>query len=173
MMFRDVSLIRRQRNQWHRPIILGLIVLVFVFAGTAIYYHSRISSLEKELETLQNRFPGSGIVVGAVDMQKIMEESPRARYYQEKLDQKGLEIEEEFEAKAQELEDEDMLHEYQQEAYDLYWEAREGLETQLNEEINQALLEVAEEMGLDLVIARQGIHLGGTDITREVMEKLE
>ncbi len=173
MMFRDVSLIKRQRSQWHRPIILGLIALVFIFAGTAIYYHSRIASLEEEVEALQNRLSGVGVEVGAVDMQRIMEESPRARYYQDKLDQRGLEIEEEFEARAQELEDEDSLHDYQQEAYDLYWKVREELEAQLNEEINQALLEVAEEMGLELVIARQGIHLGGRDITQEVMEKLE
>ncbi len=172
MMFKDVSLIRRQRSQWHRPVILGLIVLVFIFAGTAIYYHSRISALEEELGNLQNSFPGTGSGVGAVDMQRIMEESPRARYYQEKLDERGLEIEEEFEARAQEL-DEEEIHEYQQEAYDLYWEAREELEAQLNEEITKALEEVAEELGLSLVIARQGIHLGGKDITQEVMEKLE
>ncbi len=169
MMFREMSLIRRERSKWHRPIILGLIVLIFVFAGTAIYYHSRIAALEQEIEQMS----GGGIQVGAVDMQRILEESPRARYFQDRLDEKGLEIEEEFETRAKELEDEDKLHEFQQEAYDQYLEAREELEGQLNEEINQALLEVAEEMGLNLVIARQGIHLGGTDITDEVMKKLE
>lgn len=171
MMFKDMSMVRREKSRTSRALIITLVILIFVFTGFALYFQSRIAALQEELDQIQ---PGSGVgmSVGAVDFQRIIEESPRAREYQERLDQKGLEIEQEFETRAQDM-DEDEVHEYQQEAYDQYWEIREQLEAELNEEINEALVGVAEEMGLDIIMASQGLHLGGEDVTEQVLQRLQ
>ena len=171
-----MMMLRRERYRWHRPLIVAITVLSILLLASFFYYQNRINSLEEEMaglrQEMKQEIENASREVGKIDLQQIIAASPRAQGLQEELDRRGMEIEEEFQAQAEDLSPEER-QQLQQEAYDRYLEAKEELEADLTREIEEILQEIAEEKGLDLIIARQGIHLGGQDITPEVLERME
>ena len=110
--------------------------------------------------------------LGVLDMERVIEEAPRARHYQEQLDEAGQEIEERYDEGMSEMSTEERMVR-QEEAYQEYTEVRNELEDRLNREIERAVSDVAEEKGLDIVFYNKAVSFGGQDITDLVIEKLE
>ncbi len=110
--------------------------------------------------------------LGVVDLDRVLEESPRALYYQEQLDEAGREIEERYAIDSGDVSQEERLS-LQEQAYEEYQSVKEELEDRLNEEIEQAVAEVAEEENLDIIFYRKAVSFGGQDITEQVVEKLQ
>ncbi len=110
--------------------------------------------------------------LGVVDLDRVLEEAPRAIYFQEKLDETGKEIEERYQIDSDDISTEERLS-LQEQAYQEYQSIKEELEDRLNNEIDQAVKEVAEEEKLDIIFYQKAVSFGGRDITEQVVEKLQ
>jgi len=110
--------------------------------------------------------------LGVVDLDRVLEEAPRAIYFQEKLDEAGREIEERYQVDSDDISTEERLS-LQDQAYQEYQSIKEDLEDRLNNEIDRAVKEVAEEEKLDIIFYQKAVSFGGRDITEQVVEKLQ
>jgi len=54
-----------------------------------------------------------------------------------------------------------------------YLDNRQRLENSLNNELYEAIREVAEEEGISIVLYRESVYFGGEDITGRVIKKLD
>lgn len=110
--------------------------------------------------------------LGVVDLDRVLEEAPRAIYYQDKLDEEGREIEDRYQVDSDDISNEERLA-LQEQAYQEYQAVKDELEEKLNNEIEQAVKEVAEQENLDIIFYKQAVSFGGQDITEQVVEKLQ
>jgi len=110
--------------------------------------------------------------LGVVNLDRVLEEAPRAIYYQDSLDEAGREIEERYQVDSDDISTEERLA-LQEQAYQEYQAVKDELEDKLNNEIEQAVKEVAEEEKLDIIFYKQAVSFGGQDITEQVVEKLQ
>lgn len=108
---------------------------------------------------------------GVLDIQKVIDGAPLAREYQEQLDRRGKEIEDEFLKDSQDLSEEEKMAR-QQEAYQKYVGIKQEMEEKLNEKIEEAVRNVAEEKNLTAVLYKQAVRYGGVDVTQAVIEEL-
>ncbi len=110
--------------------------------------------------------------LGVVDLDRVLEEAPRAIYYQDKLDEEGREIEDRYQVDSDDISNEERLA-LQEQAYQEYQAVKDELEEKLNNEIEQAVKEVAEQENLDIIFYKQAVSFGGQDITEQVVERLQ
>lgn len=129
--------------------VLFLVILIFILAACAA--------------------PGQKI--GVIDVTKVLEESQRAREYQNQLDARKSEVQKRLESEMGNLKEEERVAEFQKAYQELDRLGRE-LGQQLHLEIEQAVQKVAEEEQLDIVINNKAVLYGGEDITDEVIEEL-
>ncbi len=110
--------------------------------------------------------------LGVVDLDRVLEEAPRAIYYQDKLDEEGREIEDRYQVDSDDISNEERLA-LQEQAYQEYQAVKDELEEKLNNEIERAVKEVAEQENLDIIFYKQAVSFGGQDITEQVVERLQ
>lgn len=111
--------------------------------------------------------------IGKIDLNRVIQESPKAQQYQQQLDERGAEIQNKYKAISDEnLSDEEKL-EMQKEAAQEFVQAKKELEDQLNAEIEKAIKEVSDEKNLSIVLIKQTVQHGGVDITQEVINLLK
>ncbi len=154
-----------------QTISIGIVVILIILIGVLGYvYSSRLAKLEATLADVREQIDHNAI--GVLDIQRVIEESPRALDFQERLDKIGEEIDLEFLEKSKDL-DEMSKQVFQQQAYSVYIQAKQQLEAELDNEIERALQAVLGEENMGIILYKQGLRLGGTDITDSVIGKLQ
>lgn len=111
--------------------------------------------------------------IGKIDLNRVIQESPKAQQYQQQLDERGAEIQDKYKAISdEELSDEEKL-EMQKEAAQEFVQAKKELEDQLNAEIEKAIKQISDEKNLSIVLVKQTVQYGGIDVTQEVINLLK
>ncbi len=114
-------------------------------------------------------FAASPSGVGVVTWQVLMVQHPDMQIIKAAMDNEIEVAKREFEAKAKGLSQEEQQKVYMQYQERLSERERKLMEP-LFEKINNAIKKVADAKGLSIVVDRQGVLYGGTDITDEVMK---
>lgn len=124
--------------------------------------------------------------IGYVDVQRVFKEFEATAKAQEELAKEEEEFKQEFEERRKKLEEaeeegktEEELEELQKELEEelspkreRLLELNERLTTELQKEILGAVEKVAKKVGIDVVVDKQVIIVGGTDLTDFVINEL-
>lgn len=114
----------------------------------------------------------SNQAVGILDMNKVMTESPKAKQLQEQFNAKGKELSDTLEKDKTSLSAEE-FQKRQQSAYGELEKVKQDLEGQIDNSIKQALDQVVKEKKLGVVLYKESVAQGGTDITDDVIKKMQ
>jgi len=108
--------------------------------------------------------------IGLIDVNTIVAKSAKAKQYQEQLSTKGKELTERLQnSKLTGAEKE----KEQQQAYNEFLQAKQDLETKLDQNIKSAVETVAKEKGLEAVLYKKDVRYGGIDVTEDVINKMK
>ncbi len=107
--------------------------------------------------------------LGIMDMERVLNESQRAKQLQEELLEIGNNLEEKYNKQDKDQNEEEELDKLYQE----YLDNKQRLETDFNSEITSILEEVSSEKKLEIVLYEDGVYYGGIDITDEVIRILD
>ena len=115
--------------------------------------------------------PQSGLQsssIGIIDVNRIMSESSKVKALQEQLNQIGKSYTAQLEAEKPNLSAEEFKKK-QETAYQQFLGKKQELEKQIDQSIKQALEEVAKIKQISVVLYKNSVAFGGTDITSEVI----
>lgn len=110
--------------------------------------------------------------VGIVDSRRILTESVLALSFQRQLDEQEKAMAADLQLLGGQLSAQDFEARRQTHLRDL-GEMKRDLEQRLNQRIRQEVAEVARRKRLRAVLVKDGTHLGGIDITDEVIDRLK
>ncbi|HWR56404.1 MAG: OmpH family outer membrane protein [Bacillota bacterium] len=110
--------------------------------------------------------------VGVLDINKVMSESPKVKEYQEQLNQKGQELTKQLDTEKPNITAE-QFQTKQEAAYKDFLQMKQELETKIDDSVKQATEQVAKEKKLGTIIYKNGVAYGGTDVTQDVMNKMQ
>ena len=110
--------------------------------------------------------------VGVVDVSKVMTDSPKVKQFQDDFNVKGKEVIDNLEKEKATLSPED-FQKRQQVVYGDFMKVKQEMETQVQGVVKQAVEEISKEKKLGVVLYKEGVAQGGTDITEEVIKKLQ
>ena len=116
------------------------------------------------------RAAGENVVIGRLNGARVGQEFPAIKAAWESIAKKKAELEEELNAKAagkDEAERTSLLEQYNKQYNDY---ARSVLEP-AQKSLEDAIAAVAKEKGVTVVIDDSVVHLGGIDITEDVLKK--
>jgi outer membrane protein len=116
--------------------------------------------------------PAPNGLIGVIDVNKIMAESPQVQAYQDKLTQKGQELTTQLNAEKPNLSEQEYKQK-QDAAYKVFLQLKKDLEGQIDSSITTAIEQVAKEKGLSTVVYKNSVAFGGMDITKDVMNKMK
>lgn len=139
-----------------KKVSLCLMMIVMLMFGTNVV-----------LAAPQNGLQSSSI--GIIDVNRIMSESPKVRAAQEELNQLGQSYTAQLEAEKPKLSPEEFKKK-QEIAYQQFLEKKRELEKQMDQSIRQALEEVAKTKQISVILYKNSVAYGGTDITSEVIK---
>lgn len=115
--------------------------------------------------------PGLGLAqtsgVGVVDMQVVIENHPELADAQAEYQAAFMEIQQELEGMS-EQEQEAAIPGYQAELQEL----EQRINQKLEDDVQEAIADVADAMGLEAVLSTDSLLYGGVDITDAVIEEL-
>lgn len=114
----------------------------------------------------------SGGNVGVIDVNKVMTESPKVKQFQEQLNVKGKELSDQLEKDKASLSPAD-FQKKQETLYAEFMKMKQDMEGQIDSSIKQTLDGIAKDKKLSVVLYKNGVAQGGTDITDEVIQKLQ
>lgn len=114
----------------------------------------------------------SGPAIGVLDVNKVMTESPKIKQFQEQLNAKGKELSDKLEKEKAGISDEE-FQKRQEATYAEFLKSKQELESQVDTSIKQAIDQVAQEKKLGVVLYKNGVAQGGTDITDEVIKRMQ
>ena len=115
---------------------------------------------------------GTGDKVGVVDVSKVMTDSPKVKQFQDDFNVKGKETIESLEKEKATLSAEEFAKR-QQVVYGEFMKVKQDMETQVQGVVKQAVEEISKEKKLGVVLYKEGVAQGGTDITDDVIKKLQ
>jgi outer membrane protein len=110
--------------------------------------------------------------VGVIDVNKVMTESPKVKQFQEQLNVKGKELSDQLEKDKATLSAAD-FQKKQETLYAEFMKMKQDMESQIDSSIKQTLDGIAKDKKLSVVLYKNGVAQGGTDITDEVIQKLQ
>lgn len=110
--------------------------------------------------------------IGVVDVNKVMTDSPKVKQFQEQLNVKGKELSDQLEKEKATLSPAD-FQKRQETVYGDFMKTKQDMETQVDTSIKQTLEEISKDKKLSVVLYKNGVAQGGTDITDEVIKKLQ
>jgi len=113
----------------------------------------------------------AGEAMGVLDINKLMAESPKVKTLQVQLDEKYMELRKQLDTEKPNL-TEEQFKQKQDEAFKTLLQTKLNFDAQIDESIRQAAAEVAKEKGLSLVVIKNSVTYGGTDITQDVLKKM-
>jgi len=114
----------------------------------------------------------SNQTVGVLDVNKVMTESPKVKQFQDQLNSRGKELSDQLEKDKAGLSAEE-FQKRQEAAYGEFLKTKQDLEGQIDTTIKQALDQIAQEKKLGVILYKNGVAQGGTDITDDVIKKLQ
>lgn len=114
----------------------------------------------------------SGGNVGVIDVNKVMTESPKVKQFQDQLNVKGKELSDQLEKDKASLSAAD-FQKKQETLYAEFMKMKQDMEGQIDSSIKQTLDGIAKDKKLSVVLYKNGVAQGGTDITDEVIQKLQ
>jgi len=116
---------------------------------------------------------GSGQTsVGVLDVNKVMSDSPKVKQFQDQLNTRGKELSDQLEKDKPNISAEE-YQKRQEAAYAEFLKTKQDLEGQIDGTIKQALEQVAQEKKMGVVLYKNGVAQGGTDITEDVLKKMQ
>lgn len=116
---------------------------------------------------------GSGQnMVGVLDVNKVMSDSPKVKQFQDQLNTRGKELSDQLEKDKPNISAEE-YQKRQEAAYAEFLKTKQDLEGQIDSTIKQALEQVAQEKKMGVVLYKNGVAQGGTDITEDVLKKMQ
>lgn len=133
-------------------------VLLLMVAFVAVFFISGCSA--------------SNQTVGVLDVNKVMTESPKVKQFQDQLNARGKELSDQLEKDKAGLSAEE-FQKRQEAAYGEFLKTKQDLEGQIDTTIKQALDQIAQEKKLGVILYKNGVAQGGTDITEDVIKKLQ
>ncbi|GBG58046.1 hypothetical protein SPFL3102_01766 [Sporomusaceae bacterium FL31] len=133
-------------------------VLLLMVAFVAVFFISGCSA--------------SNQTVGVLDVNKVMTESPKVKQFQDQLNARGKELSDQLEKDKAGLSAEE-FQKRQEAAYGEFLKTKQDLEGQIDSTIKQALDQIAQEKKLGVILYKNGVAQGGTDITDDVIKKLQ
>ncbi|MFO7818966.1 MAG: OmpH family outer membrane protein [Halanaerobacter sp.] len=107
-----------------------------------------------------------------VDQKIVWEQSEEAEEYQERLNQRVEELKEEYDTETVDLSQSDKSAK-QEEMYQEMNDLREELRAEFRDEIAKAVEKIATNEGYDIVLDKEEVRFGGTDITSDVLKELK
>jgi outer membrane protein len=114
----------------------------------------------------------SGDNVGVIDVNKVMTESPKVKQFQDQLNTKGKELSDQLEKDKASLSPAD-FQKKQETLYAEFMKTKQDMEGQIDASIKQTLDGIAKNKKLSVVLYKNGVAQGGTDITDEVIKQLQ
>ena len=114
----------------------------------------------------------SNQAVGIVDVNKVMSESPKTKQYQEQLATKSKELSDALEKDKAAVSAEE-FQKRQKTAYEEFQKVKQDLEGEIDNSMKQVLEQVVKEKKLGIVLYKDGVAQGGTDITDDVIKKMQ
>ncbi len=110
--------------------------------------------------------------IGVLDVNKVMSDSPKIKQFQEQLNTKGKELSDQLEKDKAGLSAEE-FKKRQEAAYGDFLKVKQDLENQIDASIKQAVEQVSTEKKLSVVLYKNSVAQGGTDITDAVIGKMQ
>lgn len=110
--------------------------------------------------------------VGVIDVNKVMAESPKVKQFQEQLNAKGKELSDQLEKDKATLSAAD-FQKKQESLYAEFMKTKQDMESQIDSSIKQTLEGIAKDKKMGVILYKNGVAQGGTDITDEVIQKLQ
>ena len=110
--------------------------------------------------------------IGVLDVEKVMTDSAKVKALQDELNVKGKALSDQLEKDKPGISEEE-YQKRQQAAYGEFLKIKQDLETQIDNSIKQALEQVSKEKNLGIVLYKNGVAQGGTDITDDVIKKMQ
>lgn len=115
---------------------------------------------------------GSNQAVGILDVNKVMSEAPKIKQFQDQLNTKGKELSDTLEKDKASISAEE-FQKRQETAYGEFLKTKQELEGQIDASIKQALEQVVKDKKLGVVLYKNSVAQGGTDITDDVIKKMQ
>ena len=120
---------------------------------------------------------GSGIAsaassnVGVVDMRQVYSQHPQTQSMQSEMQKAAADAQKEFEEKSKNMNDQEKNDYYQQTMQRLQQKQQELTEP-IEKDVEDKVKTVAQAKGLSVVLLKDTVVYGGTDITQDVVNKL-
>lgn len=114
----------------------------------------------------------TGGTIGVVDVNKVMTDSPKVKQFQEQLNVKGKELSDQLEKDKAGMSPAD-FQKRQETVYGDFMKIKQEMESQVDASIKQTLEQISKDKKLGVVLYKNGVAQGGTDITDEVIQKLQ
>jgi outer membrane protein len=114
---------------------------------------------------------GTG-AVGILDVNKVMSDSPKVKQFQDQLNTKAKELSDQLEKDKASL-SADEFQKKQEAAYGDFLKIKQDLEGQVDASIKDAVSAVAQEKKLGVVLYKNSVAQGGTDITDDVIKRMQ
>ena len=138
------------RNKWGLTLVLAMFLATLVLGGCSANQGA----------------------VGVLDMNKVMTDSPKIKQLQDQLNVKGKELSDTLEKDKPNL-GADEFQKRQETAYNDFLKTKQDLEGQIDASVKQALDEIAKEKKLSVILYKNGVAQGGTDITDDVLKRMQ
>jgi outer membrane protein len=110
--------------------------------------------------------------VGVVDINKVMSDSPKIKQFQDQLNVKGKELSDQLEKDKASITPEE-FQKRQEKAYGDFMTAKQDLEGQIDASVKETLDQIAKEKKLGIVLYKNSVAQGGTDVTPDVIQKMQ
>ena len=110
--------------------------------------------------------------IGVLDVNKVMSDSPKIKQFQDQLNVKGKELSDQLEKDKASISAEE-FQKRQETAYGEFLKTKQELESQIDTTIKQAIEQVSQEKKMGVVLYKNSVATGGTDITDAVIQKMQ
>lgn len=110
--------------------------------------------------------------VGVLDVNKVMSDSPKVKQFQDQLNTKGKELSDQLEKDKASLKPEE-FQKRQEAAYGEFLKVKQDMESQIDSSIKQTLDQVAKDKKMGVILYKNGVAQGGTDVTDEVIKRMQ
>jgi len=110
--------------------------------------------------------------VGILDVNKVMTDSPKVKALQDQLNVKAKELSDQLDKDKASLSAEE-FQKKQEAAYGDFLKIKQDLESQVDTSIKQSVEAIAKEKKLGIVLYKNSVAQGGTDITDDVIKRMQ
>jgi Outer membrane protein len=115
---------------------------------------------------------GGGQAIGVLDVNRVMSETPKVKDFQDQLNAKGKQLSDQLEKDKPTISAEE-YQKRQEAAYSEFVKTKQDLEGQIDATIKQTLEQVAKDKKLSVILYKNGVAQGGTDVTDEVIKRMQ